>query len=280
MKYFLDFEATQFSERIISIGCVNEKGDSFYTLVKPAKKKDKVNKFITRLTGITNEMLADAPSADAAFNALFDFVLSTNDEKPLEYFCYGNSDKQFIRRTITYMTDTRAITFAASIATLLQDYAECVKKYFNLVDDVSLKKAYILIQQENIEQTHNALDDAKMLLAVAQNMMIKCCPQDAEKLKDIKVERKISKKKTEKAVKRWNVKTGANETNWKIHCYITQHHMYFLDMDSVIAWIMKFYTNALSCKEGEMLEKKVKDHIIKGIKYGKQSFGLFWEEKK
>ena len=25
MKYFLDFEATQFSERIISIGCVSEK---------------------------------------------------------------------------------------------------------------------------------------------------------------------------------------------------------------------------------------------------------------
>jgi inhibitor of KinA sporulation pathway (predicted exonuclease) len=277
MKYFLDFEATHFSERIISIGCVSEKGDSFYTLVKPAKKKDKVNHFITELTGITNEMLADAPSADTAFNALFDFVLNTNDEEPLEYFCYGNSDKGFIRRTIAYMTDTRAITFAASIATLLQDYAECVKRYFNLTDDVSLKKAYILIQQENIEQTHNALDDAKMLLTVAQNMMIKCCPQDAAKLKDIKIERKIPKKKMEK---RWNVKTGASAENWNIHCYIAQHHIYFLSLDSAIGWIKKFYPNALPCKEGEILEKKIKDHIIEGVKCGKQSFGLFWEEKK
>jgi DNA polymerase III alpha subunit (gram-positive type) len=277
MKYFLDFEATQFSERIISIGCVSEKGDSFYTLVKPAKKKDKVNHFITELTGITNEMLADAPSADTAFNALFDFVLNTNDEEPLEYFCYGNSDKGFIQRTIAYMTDTRAITFAASIATLLQDYAKCVKKYFNLTDDVSLKKAYILIQQENIEQTHNALDDAKMLLTVAQNMMIKCCPQDVAKLKDIKVERKIPKKKSEK---RWSVKTGASAENWKIHCYIAQHHIYFLNLDDAIDWIKQFYSNALPCKEGEIVEKKIKDHIIEGVKCGKQSFGLFWEEKK
>jgi hypothetical protein len=178
------------------------------------------------------------------------------------------------------MTNTRAITFAASIATLLQDYAECVKRYFNLTDDVSLKKAYILIQQENIEQTHNALDDAKMLLAVAQNMMIKCCPQDAEKLKDIKVERKIPKKKSEKVAKKWKAKTGATTKNWKIHCYIAQHHVYFLNLDGAIEWIKSFYPNALPCKEGEALEKKIRDHIIKGIKCGKQSFGLFWEEKK
>lgn len=281
MKYFLDFEATQFSERIISIGCISEKGDSFYTLVKPHKKKDKVNKFITRLTGITNEMLADAPSADAAFNALFDFILNTNDDSPLEYFCYGNSDKRFICRTQIFMTDTRAITFASSITALLQDYAECVKQYFNLTDDISLKKAYILIQQENMEQTHNALDDAKMLLAVAQNMITKCCPQDAERLKEIKVEKKIAKEPTKDSILRWSVVTGADESNWKIHCYIAHHHMYFLTMQNAIDWLKKFYKNAFSGTwgKGEVLDNQIKKQIVQGIKYGKQSFGLFWEGK-
>ena len=66
MKFYLDFEATRFSNRIISIGCVAENGATFYTLVKPGDKK-KVDKFITELTGITNEMLATAPDSDAAY---------------------------------------------------------------------------------------------------------------------------------------------------------------------------------------------------------------------
>ena len=47
MKYFLDFEATQFSHRIISIGAVCENGHSFYSLVKP-ESKYKISKKINR----------------------------------------------------------------------------------------------------------------------------------------------------------------------------------------------------------------------------------------
>lgn len=35
MKYFVDFEATQFAGEIISIGCVREDGKTFYSLVAP-----------------------------------------------------------------------------------------------------------------------------------------------------------------------------------------------------------------------------------------------------
>ena len=51
MKYFIDFEATQFSGEIISIGCVDENGRQFYTLVKPAKMSEMTD-FIEELTGI------------------------------------------------------------------------------------------------------------------------------------------------------------------------------------------------------------------------------------
>ena len=33
MKFYIDFEATQYTENIISIGCVAENGDSFSSLV-------------------------------------------------------------------------------------------------------------------------------------------------------------------------------------------------------------------------------------------------------
>ena len=40
MNHFIDFEATQFTGEIISIGCVDENDRQFYTLVKPEKAED------------------------------------------------------------------------------------------------------------------------------------------------------------------------------------------------------------------------------------------------
>lgn len=39
MAFFIDFEATQFSEKIISVGCVNEYGFSYYSLVYSGKEQ-------------------------------------------------------------------------------------------------------------------------------------------------------------------------------------------------------------------------------------------------
>ena len=63
MKYFIDFEAMQFSNYIISVGCVREDGKEFYSLVHTPEHTNKnVSKFITDLTGITTEMVEAAPS--------------------------------------------------------------------------------------------------------------------------------------------------------------------------------------------------------------------------
>ena len=47
MNFYLDFEATRFTNRIISIGCVAGNGETFSTLVKPGDKK-KVDKTTRR----------------------------------------------------------------------------------------------------------------------------------------------------------------------------------------------------------------------------------------
>ena len=162
MNFYLDFEATQFSERIISIGCVSETGKTFQTLVKPVNG-DKVNNFITELTGITNEMLENAPTANQAFNDFFDFVINTNDNTMPSYFCYGSGDKTFINKTVKYMTDVRAISFAISVQTMLIDYAQEVKSYLS-IKGIPLKKLIALVRHvENVEQIHDAMDDAMML---------------------------------------------------------------------------------------------------------------------
>ena len=93
MKYFIDFEATQFSNEIISIGCVRETGETFYALVNPKKK---LTQFITDLTGITDEMLRNAPEADIVFKEFFDWC-SHYENDPRLFYCYGSSDITFVK---------------------------------------------------------------------------------------------------------------------------------------------------------------------------------------
>ena len=88
MQYFIDFEATQFSGEIISLGCVDENGRQFYSLIKPAKPSA-VTAFIVELTGIRPEDLADAPSADTVFNRFLDWMCR---DEVAQFFSYGDSE--------------------------------------------------------------------------------------------------------------------------------------------------------------------------------------------
>lgn len=161
MNFYLDFEALQFSERIISIGCVAENGSRFNTLVKPVKD-EKVNSFITKLTGITNKMLEDAPTADEAFNAFYSFVRDNNGNGIPSYYCYGHNDRTFIKKTISGMNDFQAITFASSVKGLLVDFSKTATAHLG-IKSISLKNLVTLVRHEDVVQKHDALDDAVML---------------------------------------------------------------------------------------------------------------------
>lgn len=285
MQYFIDFEATQFSERIISIGCIAANGETFKTLVKPVTKKDKVNDFITQLTGITNEMLATAPTANEAFNAFFDFVLENKDDDAPEYYCYGNSDKQFIERTVSHMTDTRAVTFARALQHSLQDYSVNVKTHFQVNTEIGLRKAYILIQNEEIEQRHDALEDARMLYAVARNLKT-CSPKEAVvKLASIKkVEKPVPGSRLKNApaqflawpADKWEADTGADETNWTLKATIGPHIKYFDSETTAMLWLLRYMTKGMSVKNLKHQEM-VRERIRLGLTTDKNPYGFTWE---
>lgn len=163
MNFYIDFEATQFSEEIISIGCIAENGNTFKCLVVPSDLK-KITPFISNLTGITREMVEEhGYSPEAAFAHLKMFVKENNGDAMPAYYCYGNQDKNFLRNTIKHMNNFEMIIFASSIRDMLVDYSETVKRHLATCG-LSLKKLVALIRQvDEVEQNHDALDDAKML---------------------------------------------------------------------------------------------------------------------
>lgn len=175
MKYFIDFEATQYTGEIISVGCVDERGREFYTLVKPHKIK-KLTKFITALTGITAEDLQNAPTADEAFSVFYDWI---DTLEPAEFYCYGYSDKEFVRRTLRYTSSDFADRALNLIRKNLVDFSKTVKEHFLISKDIALIKVVEYYRRESVKQNHNALEDALLLKEIYNNLkdeVITECP--------------------------------------------------------------------------------------------------------
>lgn len=284
MKFFIDFEALQYSEQIISIGCSSEEGNTFQTYVKPPKG-EKVSKFITELTGITNETLIDAPTADEAFNLFFDFIINNSVGSRPEYFCYGDADKSFLNKTIKKMSDPRAVTFVIALEKELVDYSSSVKKYFNTKNNIALRKVYILLKEEDTIQRHDALEDAQMLQEVAMNLINKCIPEDLETIKSIPSQKKPGSKNAPEIFRSWNgskeeANTLADETNWGVKCWSSDNGIkkYFDCWTTASLWVIKYACKNKSPKNEKHI-KGIIGTIQSAVKNQTRAYGFMWEEK-
>lgn len=286
MKFFIDFEATQYSEYIISIGCISEMGEKFYTLVRPIKKK--LTSFITEMTGITNEMLESAPDPDSAFTLLADFVEETSRGEVPEYYCYGNGDKKFIERTLNRMHNFYAIIFAQSVMSNLSDYSINVLNYFNKFKDnpPSLFKTYLfLTDKDDKKQKHDSLEDAQMLKFVYEHLE-EAIPTDAEKIYNIEIASKPFPKResnlpkyvvdwTHSKRKKTIWKTcGSQKPTTKIIAFNDERKLYFDDIEEAVYWINYFFRQ-VSLKDKVIFEN-TKDRIEKALDNEKAFYGFQW----
>lgn len=171
MNFFIDFEATQFSNGIIAVGCVSEEEDRFYTLVNT---KHKITPFITNLTGITAAEVEIAPEPEVVFNGLSSWVQAVSraaqDTSKPKFYCYGNCDKEFVKTNFKECKDFVAASMLAYLYTDMEDLSKTVKNHFGLCQNIALKKVYSYYIKKDIIQQHNALEDAEMLRVVFDNM--------------------------------------------------------------------------------------------------------------
>lgn len=170
MKFFLDFEANQFSDRIISIGCVSETGETFHTYVNP---REKLKSFITDLTDITTEILMTAPGIEVAMSDLYDFIQRNRDEKPDFFLVYGHGDSKFLAKAAKDLYDLSYFdlsNFAEMLSCGLIDYSEKVKHIFGVKCGVALQKLSNYLNSTEQSQKHDALEDALNLKEVYEKL--------------------------------------------------------------------------------------------------------------
>lgn len=245
MDFFLDFEASQFTQEIIAIGCVSETNEQFYSLVNT---KHRIGNFVKELTGITQEDIDNAPSPDYVFEQFFSWLNETAGSKKVNFICYGNNDTNFAIRTLQNVKHSLFAESALSIiSTNTIDYANYVKTYFGLSQNIGLLKiAQFFSQDKQLVQTHNALDDAVMLKFVYDNIQNGLDANDEIILDYMtKIERYSS--------------TGELEET-------------YLGLGKAVAWVMNFQHMPVDAKK-----KKVANHIKLASDNNSSYCGFKWK---
>jgi DNA polymerase III epsilon subunit-like protein len=231
-------------------------------------------------------MLVNAQSADEAFNQLFDFIELNSDGTVPTYYCYGNTDADFIAHTVKYMIDTRACICAQAIKGNLIDYASIVKNFFHVNHDLALCKVYMLIKsQTDLVQKHDALEDALMLQTVVNSLYRKCKPEDKDTIMAMPSQKKPKVVKKAPLIfnswnnqSKWEAAIPADEDIWVYRCIDIQTGKikYFDSINTAALWVIKYIAKNTSPKNSDNVNR-IKNAILNANKNNKNRYGCKWE---
>jgi len=174
-----DLETTGFypnnGDEILSVGCVIMRGEeikeqlSYYSLVNP---KRKVPRHITELTGITNQMAANAPEL---MQVLHDFMAFVGRRVLIAHG--SGHDKQFLNAAL-WRTSKVNLTHRVLDTMMVAKWLEPKRESYGLDE---------LLDSYGIEVTerHHALKDSVMTAQLWQRFMAKILARNITTLGDL-----------------------------------------------------------------------------------------------
>ena len=130
---------------------------SFKTLVKP-QFNDRVTPYFSDLTGITTEMVAEAPYFEEALKMFFSWCRSMDEQ--IHIYQWSESDLEQIVKEI----ELKGIVLEEQNQNMLNDWEDFQKEYgetLHLENSVSLKNAAMYAGVDFEGREHDALDDAR-----------------------------------------------------------------------------------------------------------------------
>ena len=140
----------------------------FNTLVKP-QYNEQIEARFEKLTGITTEMVQNAPVFKDAIEAFFLWCRRINDD--IYIYQWSESDCEQIRKEI----ELKGICLSPENAELLQNFVDFQQEYgekLGLTKAVSLKDAVMYAGVDFEGKEHDSLDDAKNTAALLRTVRI------------------------------------------------------------------------------------------------------------
>lgn len=259
MKFFIDFEATQPDGEIIAIGMVTETGADYSYYIKP--EFSKITPMITKLTGITENFIEQkGVGLDWAFAALNQAVkYHCPNRKEQEFYCYGNCDVDFIKKSFKNLQSNEAIDFACFLMTTMKDYSDEVANYFNGI--TSLINAYNYFNPE-VTQKHDPTEDAKMLRKV-----FAAVDKQPPLIKSPFIKKEV-------------IKENFIMPHGKFFCKNIQMNKekQFPSCEHAIEWLIR--NNINPSKRNEVHRDRIAKNIMKAIRRHKPYMGYSWRREK
>lgn len=162
MKYFIDFEFYNSPVfRISSIGCVDENGNEFYSLVQ--QSDNEINNDYCKNRIIRRLDFLSAPNLNDAFIKLYHWI---NHNDNVEIYCYGEADYYYVDIALKEKLSFEANCMLSFLKQKMIDYSVNASQFFHSENKVALIKMVNYIRGCEVKQLHNALEDAKFLKEV------------------------------------------------------------------------------------------------------------------
>lgn len=161
VKVYSDKVESNNIREIIEIGAIlldneNNEIDRFQTYVKPSLAE--IHKRITKITGITNEMVENAPDIIKAFEMISKFINKYTDADNIVICTWSNNDTYAISKEI----EVKGL-FDESLLRLVDNFVDIQQIFnsrINFDNRVNLSKALELIGEDFEGTAHGALADA------------------------------------------------------------------------------------------------------------------------
>lgn len=262
MNFFLDIEATQPENEIISIGIVADNGQKFYSLVKPSFSE--LTPYVFELTHISQEDLAQANTIDHVLYDINYWLLQQNVDWINDNFYSYGEDVLFFEATLPAIKDDFAFTIAAKIMAKLEDITKTVFKFFH--GSISLINAYNYINSIKEEQLHNSLEDAVMLQAVVSHMQNNTPPSERPAIHGIG--RKPGEITGRMPRGKFYASTGKKFKN----------EIEFENIEEAIDWLVNTYVN--SADRPNVHRKRIALKIMKALRSKTTYCNYYWRRVK
>lgn len=151
------------SMEVIEIGAVMlddklQEISSFRTYIKPEYNTSIVSK-ITRLTGITNEMVENAPRFSEAFKMFTNWCLGTGDE--IKIYAWSDNDYNQVSKELVLKKYSVSDEEKQIIENEWTDFQQEFDMHLGFERQISLKLALDMAGIDFSGREHDALDDAR-----------------------------------------------------------------------------------------------------------------------
>lgn len=138
---------------------------SFNTLVKP-QYNDRIEPYYSKLTGITTEMVQNAPGFETAIRMFFSWCASMDEARIHQW---SESDLDQVRKELAL----KQIQLEPEYLSLLEDWNDFQKEFgdeLHISRSLSLKTAVDMAGLDFDGEAHNALNDARTTAALLRTV--------------------------------------------------------------------------------------------------------------